>query len=190
MRGRWGSRRVTGASAHINKPGCARSHWKLVRPRRETLAPSGLLAVLRYARIGMFQDSVCAPCELQRDHLRITWSPQNEGVSRSCCARNFACSRQTFSVCLARPRVASLLVDERDPQLLEISQHCGQVRVLGGLWLICFWSRTALCASLLQRMQSMPQQSPSISLCPFPMLAAPNGGTLPRIAGSSQRHCP
>jgi hypothetical protein len=43
--------------------------------------------------------------------------------------------------------------------ILEISQHCAQVRVLGGLWLICFWSRTALCAPLLQRMQSTPQQS-------------------------------
>ena len=54
---------------------------------------------------------------------------------------------------------------------------------------ICFWSRTALCAPLVQRTRSTPQQSPSISLCPFPMLAAPNGGILPHIAGSGQRHC-
>jgi hypothetical protein len=40
----------------------------------------------------------------------------------------------------------------------------------------------ALCAPLLQRMQSTPQQSPSILLCLFPMLAAPNGSILPRIA--------
>jgi len=39
-------------------------------------------------------------------------------------------------------------------------------------------------------MRSTPQQSPLISFCPFPMLAAPNGGILPHIDGSGQRHCP
>jgi hypothetical protein len=37
-------------------------------------------------------------------------------------------------------------------------------------------------------MQSTPQQSPSISLCPFRILAAPTGGILPHIAESGQRH--